>query len=96
MLFNDDEHTYTCVLSSMNAAKWDEWKDTNAAYWATIFLDCVASEFVERAKNVPGLEKAVRFTEKGRALGLGVCGYHTYLQQEMMPFESLQAQFRYR
>ena len=91
MLFNDDEHTYTCVLSSMNAAKWDEWKDTNAAYWATIFLDCVASEFVERAKNVPGLEKAVRFTEKGRALGLGLCGIHTLFMQKMLPFEGFQA-----
>lgn len=91
MLFNDDEHTYTCVLSSMNAAKWDEWKDTNAAYWATIFLDCVASEFVERAKNVPGLEKAVRFTIKGRALGLGLCGIHTLFMQKMLPFEGFQA-----
>ncbi len=91
MLFNDDEHTYTCVLSSMNAAKWDEWKDTNAAYWATIFLDCVASEFIERAKSVPGLEKAVRFTEKGRALGLGLCGIHTLFMQKMLPFEGFQA-----
>jgi ribonucleoside-diphosphate reductase alpha chain len=91
MLFNDDEHTYTCVLSSMNAAKWDEWKNTNAAYWATVFLDCVASEFVERAKNVPGLEKAVRFTEKGRALGLGLCGIHTLFMQKMLPFEGFQA-----
>jgi ribonucleoside-diphosphate reductase alpha chain len=91
MLFNDDEHTYTCVLSSMNAAKWDEWKDTDAAYWATIFLDCVASEFIERAKSVPGLEKAVRFTEKGRALGLGLCGIHTLFMQKMLPFEGFQA-----
>ncbi len=91
MLFNDDEHTYTCVLSSMNAAKWDEWKDTNAVYWATIFLDCVAGEFIERAKNVPGLEKAVRFTEKGRALGLGLCGIHTLFMQKMLPFEGFQA-----
>lgn len=91
MLFNDDEHTYTCVLSSMNAAKWDEWKDTTAAYWATIFLDCVASEFIERAKSVPGLEKAIRFTEKGRALGLGLCGIHTLFMQKMLPFEGFQA-----
>ncbi len=72
MLFNDLEHTYTCVLSSMNAAKWDEWKDTDAPYWATLFLDCVASEFIEKAHGLPGMSKAVRFTEKGRALGLGL------------------------
>lgn len=91
MLFNDKDHTYTCVLSSMNAAKYDEWKDTDAVYWATIFLDCVASEFIVKAKNVPGLEKAVRFTEKGRALGLGLCGIHTLFMQKMLPFESFEA-----
>lgn len=91
MLFNDLEHTYTCVLSSMNAAKWEEWKDTDAVYWATIFLDCVAEEFIQRAKGVRGLEKAVRFTEKSRALGLGLAGIHTLFMQKMLPFESLDA-----
>jgi ribonucleoside-diphosphate reductase alpha chain len=91
MLFNDSEHTYTCVLSSMNASKWDEWKGTDAVYWATVFLDCVAAEFIERAKGISGLEKAVRFTEKSRALGLGLCGLHTLFMQNMMPFESFEA-----
>lgn len=90
-LFQDEEHTYTCVLSSMNLAKRNEWKDTDAIFVATVFLDCIAEDFIQKAKNVPGFEKAVRFTEKGRALGLGVCGYHTYLQQEGIPFESLEA-----
>lgn len=92
-LASDDNHTFTCVLSSMNLAKYDEWKDTTAVFWATIFLDCVAEEFIQKAKGIKGLEKAVRFTEKGRALGLGVLGYHTYLLQHNIPFESLQAQW---
>lgn len=91
MLYNDKEHTYTCVLSSMNAAKKNEWQDKDAVYWATIFLDCVAEEFISKAKGIPGLEKAVRFTEKGRALGLGLCGLHTLFMQEMLPFESFEA-----
>ena len=91
MLFNDSEHTYTCVLSSMNGAKFPEWKDTDAVFWAIVFLDCVASEFIEKAKNIPGLEKAVRFTEKSRALGLGLCGIHTLFMQNMLPFESFEA-----
>lgn len=91
MLYNDNEHTYTCVLSSMNGAKRNEWKDTDAVYWATIFLDCVASEFIDKAEGVPGMQKAVRFTKKGRALGLGLCGLHTLFMQEMMPFESFEA-----
>src|SRR5687768_8702809 len=94
MLHSDKDHTFTCVLSSMNVAKYDEWKDTEAVYWATIFLDCVAEEFIKRGKYIPGLESAVRFTEKGRALGLGVCGLHTYFQEHMIPFESLDAMYK--
>lgn len=92
-LFSDLMHTFTCVLASMNLSKYNEWKDTKAIFYATVFLDCVAEDFIRKAKEIPGLERAVRFTEKGRALGLGFCGFHTYLQQEMIPFESLQAQF---
>lgn len=94
MLFNDKDHTFTCVLSSMNVAKYDEWKDTDAVYWATVFLDCIAQEFIQRAKKIPGLEKAVRFTEKGRALGLGQCGFHTYLKQNMIAYESFEAHMK--
>lgn len=99
---DNDTHTYwtggldvsNCVLSSMNVARYDEWKDTDAVYWATIFLDCVAEEFIERAKSISGLEKAVRFTEKSRALGLGQCGFHTYLQNNMIAFDSLDAMWK--
>ena len=91
VLPSDEEHSFTCVLSSMNVAKYDEWKDTDAVFTATIFLDCVASEFLSRAKGISGLENAVRFTEKARALGLGVAGFHTYLQQRGWSFGSLDA-----
>lgn len=91
-LMCDKDHTFTCVLSSMNLAKWDEWKDTDAVYYATIFLDAVCQEFLNKAKNIKGLEKAVAFTKKSRALGLGVAGYHTYLIDSGIPFNSFQAQ----
>ena len=89
----DEHHTFTCILSSMNAALYDEWKDTDAVFVATVFLDCVASEFITRAKGIHGLEKAVRFTEKARALGLGTTGFSTYLQKKRIPFESLEAMY---
>ena len=92
-LMADEDHTFTCVLSSMNYAKWDEWKDTDAIFWATVFLDCVASEFIAKAKDIKGLEKAVLFTQKGRALGLGMCGVHTLFQLKGIPYESLEASF---
>lgn len=91
ILHSDENHTYTCVLSSMNVARFDEWEDTDAVYWATIFLDCVCEDFLSKARKVKGLEKAVRFTEKGRALGLGQCGFHTLCQTKMLDFESLEA-----
>ena len=90
-LFSDPSHTFTCVLSSMNLARYDEWKDTDAVFVATVFLDCVAQEFIEMGRTIRGLEKAVRFTEKSRALGLGTLGFHTYLQSKSIPFESLDA-----
>lgn len=92
-LFSDQDHTYTCVLSSMNLALYDEWKDSDAVFVSTVFLDCVASEFIKLGKEIKGLEKAVRFTEKSRALGLGTLGFHTYLQKKMIPFESMDAHF---
>ncbi len=88
---SDKEHTFTCVLSSMNLAKYDEWKDTDAVFTATVFLDCVAEEFIRMAKGKAGFEKSVRFTEKSRALGLGTLGFHTYLQQKSIPLESFDA-----
>lgn len=93
-LFSDIDHTFTCVLSSMNLAKYDEWKHTDAVYVSTVFLDCVAQEFIELARGIPGMETAIRFTEKSRALGLGALGFHTYLQQNMIPFESFDAHMK--
>lgn len=90
-LFNDKDHTFTCVLSSMNVALFEDWKETNAVFAATVFLDCVVSEFLEQAVWVNGLEKAVRFTEKSRALGLGACGLHTYYQKMRYTFGGLEA-----
>lgn len=90
-LHSNKEHSFTCVLSSMNLAKYAEWKDTDAVFTATVFLDCVASEFIERSQGIHGLEKARAFTIKGRALGLGVCGFATYLQENKIPFESFEA-----
>jgi ribonucleoside-diphosphate reductase alpha chain len=86
-----DNYTYTCVLAWMNLSKWDEWKNTDAAFVATVFLDCVVSEFVEIASKISGLEKAVASTKKGRAIGLGAGGFHTYLQMNDMEFGGLPA-----
>jgi ribonucleoside-diphosphate reductase alpha chain len=88
---SDLDHTFTCVLSSMNLEKYDEWMDTDAVRVATVFLDCVASEFIRLSEHLDYFRKARQFTIKSRALGLGTLGFHTYLQGKMIPFESFEA-----
>ena len=88
---SNKEYTFTCVLSSMNLYKFDEWKDTDAVFVGTVFLDCVAQEFIEKGKKIKGMEKAVAFTENSRSLGLGVLGFHSLLQSKSMAFEGFEA-----
>jgi len=96
VLHTDESHSFVCCLSSLNLSKYDEWKDTDLIYTATWFLDGVLEEFIQKAKYRKGFENSVRSAEKGRALGLGVLGWHTYLQQKGIPFEGLPAQFETR
>lgn len=92
-----NEHfTGTCVLSSLNLAKFDEWEDEkinghSIPAIAIKLLDCVNKHFIEKAKDVPGLEKAVRYASIYKSLGLGVIGWHSYLQQRMIPWDSYDA-----
>ena len=95
-LHTDESHSFVCCLSSVNLDKYDEWKNTNLIYDATWFLDGVLEEFIQKAKNMKGFENSVRSAEKGRALGLGVLGWHSLLQKNGIAFESLLAQFKTR
>lgn len=92
MLHSSEELTYSCVLASLNAVHWDTIESSDSVQTATVFLDCVISEYLESSKGIEGLEKIHAFTEKGRAIGLGWLGVHTYLQKQMIPYSSLDAQ----
>ena len=96
VLHTDENHSFVCCLSSLNLSRYDEWKNTNLIYDATWFLDGVLEEFIQKAKYRKGFENSVRTAEKGRALGLGVLGWHTYLQQRGIAFEGLEAQYETR
>jgi ribonucleoside-diphosphate reductase alpha chain len=91
MLPSDENHTFVCCLSSMNLYKWEEWSKTDAVYYATIFLDAVISEFLDKAKHIQGIEDSIRFAEKSRALGLGALGWASLLQKMRIPFIGIQA-----
>ena len=96
VLHTDESHSFVCCLSSLNLAKYDEWKNTNIIYDSIWFLDGVLEEFIQKAKGKIGFGNSVRSAEKGRALGLGVLGWHTYLQEKQIPFEGLLSQFETR
>ena len=88
-LFTDEEHSFICCLSSLNLAKYDEWKDTDTVEVATWFLDGVMQEFIDKSNGKDSLLRTHNHAKKGRALGLGVMGWHTYLQQKQLPFNSI-------
>ena len=88
-LFTDEEHSFICCLSSLNLAKYDEWKDTDTVELATYFLDGVMQEFIDKTNGKDSMIRTHRHAKKGRALGLGVMGWHTFLQQKNLPFNSI-------
>lgn len=91
--YTDEFKSFVCCISSINVLHWDEIKDTDAIETMTYFLDAVYTEFIEKAKNIPFMEKAVKFAREHRSIGVGVLGYHSYLQSKMIPFESLETMF---
>jgi len=97
-LYTDSEHSFVCCLSSLNLDKYDEWRGyttprlgLSVPYISAIFLDAVLSEFIDKASNIPELQKAVRSAVKGRALGLGTMGLASLYQKRMLPFSSPEA-----
>ncbi|GAA6734646.1 ribonucleoside-diphosphate reductase subunit alpha [Thermus oshimai] len=93
MLPSSPEESFVCCLSSLNLLHYDEWKDTDAVETLVIFLDSVLDDFILKAEGIPYMERAVRFARRYRAVGLGVLGWHSYLQSRMVPLESLEAYY---
>ena len=91
MLPASDEESFVCCLSSMNLLHYEEWKNTDAVETLTCFLDAVMSEFITKSADIPFLDRAHRFAKRHRALGLGVLGWHSYLQSQRIAFDSFAA-----
>ena len=88
-LHTDEEHSFICCLSSLNLAKYDEWKDTDVVETATYFLDGVMEEFIVKTNGKSSMKRTHKHAKKGRALGLGIMGWHTFLQKKNLPFNSI-------
>ena len=82
------DRTAVCCLSSLNLEKHDEWKDDkNMVNDVMRFLDNVLSDFINRAPDQ--FADAKYSAEKERSVGLGVMGFHSYLQKNNIPLESV-------
>ena len=96
-LYTDELHSFICCLSSLNLARWDEWKGYKFENGMTLpeltcwFLEGVLQEFIDRGKNMRFMENTIRSATKGRAIGIGVLGWHTLLQESGLPFVGIQA-----
>lgn len=91
MLPDNNEESFVCDLSSMNILYYNEWKNTDAVKLLTYFLDAVMTEFIDKTATIKFMERPRRFAQRHRALGIGWLGWHSYLQSNMIPFESMKA-----
>ncbi len=91
MLPSNEDESFVCCLSSMNLLHYEEWKNTDAVEILTMFLDTVLTEFIQKGSKLRHLEKAVNFAKNHRAIGVGVLGWHSYLQNNQIEFESYEA-----
>ena len=89
--YTDEFKSFVCCLSSVNLLHWDEIKETDAVETLTYFLDAVYSEFIEKAEGILFMEKALLFAKEHRSIGIGVLGWHSFLQSKLIPFEGLEA-----
>jgi len=84
------DRTAVCCLSSLNLETWDQWnKDERFIEDVMRFLDNVLQDFIDRAE--PGMERAAYSAMRERSVGLGVMGFHSFLQARGLPFEGAMA-----
>lgn len=100
---SSDDISFVCCLSSINMRHYQEWKDTDAVETLTMFLDTVITDFVARLESLRDsddpqkrsafyfMQRAHKFAKEHRALGLGVLGWHTFLQENNIAFDSAEA-----
>jgi ribonucleoside-diphosphate reductase alpha chain len=91
MLPSNPAESFVCCLSSLNLLKWDKIEDTDAVEMLVYFLDAVISEFIDKTEGMQFMQAPRRFALNHRALGVGVLGWHSYLQKNMIAFESMEA-----
>lgn len=92
-LHSSPEESFVCDLSSINLLHWDSIKETDAIETLVYFLDAIMTEYIDKTENMMFMQHAHNFAKRQRAIGVGVLGWHSYLQSKMIPFESMAAKF---
>lgn len=93
MLPSDPEESFVCCLSSLNLLKWNKIVETDAVEVLVYFLDAVITEFINKTDGMQFMHAPRQFAINHRALGVGVLGWHSYLQKMGIAFESMEAKF---
>jgi len=103
MLPSSDELSFVCCLSSINLLHYHDWKDTDLVETVTYFLDAVMEDFIVRLEGLRDSEdkedrqafefmkRSYKFAKEHRAIGVGVLGWHSFLQSQSIPMESQEA-----
>ncbi len=86
-----EDESFVCCLSSINLYRWDDIQYTDAVQVMTMFLDAVMEEYIQKTEKIPFMETSHNFAKRHRAIGMGVLGWHSFLQSRMIPFESMEA-----
>jgi len=83
--------SFVCCLSSLNLLHYEDWKDSDLVETMTFFLDAVMEEYIRKTDGMQLMEAAHRFARDNRAIGIGVLGWHSFLQSRMIAFDSIEA-----
>lgn len=94
LLTNDHKNTFVCCIGAMNLVHFDEWKDTDAVEVLLNLLDTFLLDFIAKNEHNPLMQRTVNFAREQMAVGIGASGYHSYLQMNMIPLESMEAKFK--
>lgn len=94
LLTNDHKNTFVCCIGAMNLVHFDEWKDTDAVEILLNLLDTFLLDFINKNQDNTLMQRAVNFAKEQMAVGIGASGYHSYLQMNRIPLESMEAKFK--
>jgi len=94
MLHTDEDTSGVCCLTSVNLEYFDEWK-TNEKFLEDVhrYTDNVLQAFIDLTEGKEGFYKARKGALEERSIGIGVMGYHSYLQAQNLPYQSLASKY---